>query len=384
MQFREIGQTGVRVGVIGLGCEHLDHKPYAQVKETIDAALAAGVTHLDVFMPGQEVRENIARALGNRRKDVTIQGHIGSTDIHHQYDISRDLTVVKRYFEEYLELFGYVDFGMMFFIDSEKDYQGVFETDFIRYVLERKQQGDIRHIGFSSHNPVMARKVIETGVPEMMLFSVNPAFDLHPAEIDVLERLNAQDKLDVSAFHGLDPVRADLYKLCEQRGIGITVMKTFGAGKLLSPEHTPFARPLTVAQCIHYALTRPAVAAVMLGCQSRQEVMQAMEYFDASDEERDYSAVLGTLKSEFRGHCVYCGHCQPCPSGIDIASVNKYLDIARLDETSVPPSIRSHYLQLEHHGSECIACRSCEKRCPFDVPIVENMRLARKIFEQHT
>lgn len=384
MQYRKIGKTGVQTGVIGLGCEHLDRKPYAQVKETIDAALEAGITHLDVFMPGREVREHIAKALGNRRKDVTIQGHIGSTDIHHQYDISRDLTVVKRYFEEYLELFGYVDFGMMFFIDSEKDYQGVFETDFIRYVLERKQQGDIRHIGFSSHNPVMARKVIETGVPEMMLFSVNPAFDLHPAEIDVLERLNAQDKLDVSAFHGLDPVRADLYKLCEQRGIGITVMKTFGAGKLLSPEHTPFARPLTVAQCIHYALTRPAVAAVMLGCQSQQEVMQAMEYFDASDEERDYSAVLGTLKSEFRGHCVYCGHCQPCPSGIDIASVNKYLDIARLDETSVPPSIRSHYLQLEHHGSECIACRSCEKRCPFDVPIVENMRLARKIFEQHT
>lgn len=384
MQYRKIGKTGVQTGVIGLGCEHLDRKPYAQVKETIDAALEAGITHLDVFMPGREVREHIAKALGNRRKDVTIQGHIGSTDIHHQYDISRDLTVVKRYFEEYLELFGYVDFGMMFFIDSEKDYQGVFETDFIRYVLERKQQGDIRHIGFSSHNPVMARKVIETGVPEMMLFSVNPAFDLHPAEIDVLERLNAQDKLDVSAFHGLDPVRADLYKLCEQCGIGITVMKTFGAGKLLSPEHTPFARPLTVAQCIHYALTRPAVAAVMLGCQSRQEVMQAMEYFDASDEERDYSAVLGTLKSEFRGHCVYCGHCQPCPSGIDIASVNKYLDIARLDETSVPPSIRSHYLQLEHHGSECIACRSCEKRCPFDVPIVENMRLARKIFEQHT
>lgn len=384
MQYRKIGKTGVQTGVIGLGCEHLDRKPYAQVKETIDAALEAGITHLDVFMPGREVREHIAKALGNRRKDVTIQGHIGSTDIHHQYDISRDLTVVRRYFEEYLELFGYVDFGMMFFIDSEKDYQGVFETDFIRYVLERKQQGDIRHIGFSSHNPVMARKAIETGVPEMMLFSVNPAFDLHPAEIDVLERLNAQDKLDVSAFHGLDPVRADLYKLCEQRGIGITVMKTFGAGKLLSPEHTPFARPLTVAQCIHYALTRPAVAAVMLGCQSRQEVMQAMEYFDASDEERDYSAVLGTLKSEFRGHCVYCGHCQPCPSGIDIASVNKYLDIARLDETSVPPSIRSHYLQLEHHGSECIACRSCEKRCPFDVPIVENMRLARKIFEQHT
>ena len=381
MLYREIGKTGVRAGVIGLGCEHLDRKPYAQVKETIDAALQEGVTHLDVFMPGREVRQNIARALGDRRKDVTIQGHFGSTDIHQQYDISRDLNLVKRFFEEYLRLFGYIDFGMMFFIDSEKDYQGVFETGFIRYVLERKQQGDIRHIGFSSHNPVMARRVIETGVPEMMMFSINPAFDLHPAGVDVLKRLNQQDRLDVSAFHGLDPVRAELYRLCEQRGVGITVMKALGAGKLICAEHTPFAQPMTVVQCIHYALTLPAVAAVMLGCQSGSEVRQAMRYFAASEAERDYSRVLGTLKSEFRGNCVYCGHCQPCPSGIDIATVNKYLDIARLDEANVPPSVRSHYLQLEHRAGECVACKSCEKRCPFGVPVVENMRAARRIFE---
>ena len=381
MQYREIGKTGVRASVIGLGCEHLDRKPYAQVKETIDAALEAGITHLDIFMPGREVRENIARALGDRRGDVTLQGHIGSTDIHQQYDISRDMKVVRRYFEDYLRLFGYIDFGMMFFIDSEKDYQGVFETDFITYVLERRRQGDIRHIGFSSHNPVMARRVIETGVPETMLFSINPAFDLHPAQIDVLERLNAQDRLDVSAFDGLDPVRAELYRLCERRGVGLTVMKTLGAGKLLSPEHTPFARPMTVVQCIHYALTRPAVAAVMLGCQSGQEVRQAMEYFNADEQARDYSSVLGTLKSDFRGNCVYCGHCQPCPSGIDIAAVNKYLDIARLDEANVPPSVRSHYLQLEHRGGECVACKSCEKRCPFGVPVIENMRAAKSIFE---
>ena len=314
MQFREIGKTGVRVGTIGLGCEHLDRKPYAQVKETIDAALEAGITHLDVFMPGQEVRENIAKALGERRKEVTIQGHIGSTDLRRQYDISRDLKVVPRFFEEYLRLFGYVDFGMIFFIDSEEDYRGVFETDFIRYVLKRKQLGDIRHIGFSSHNPVIARKVIETGVPELMMFSINLAFDLHPAGVDALERLTQTDKLDVSAFHGLDPVRAELYRLCEQRGVGITVMKALGAGKLISREHTPFAQPMTVAQCIHYALTRPAVAAVMLGCQSGLEVRQAMEYFAASEEERDYSHVLGTLKSEFRGIAYTAGIASPAPA----------------------------------------------------------------------
>ena len=60
---------------------------------------------------------------------------------------------------------------------------------------------------------------------------------------------------------------------------------------------------------------------------------------------------------------------------------NKGLDIARLDEANVPPSVRSHYLQLEHRGGECVACKSCEKRCPFGVPVIENMRAAKSIFE---
>ena len=35
-----------------------------------------------------------------------------------------------------LRIFGYIDFGMMFFIDSEEDYKGVFETGFVDYVLK--------------------------------------------------------------------------------------------------------------------------------------------------------------------------------------------------------------------------------------------------------
>ena len=382
MDFRQIGKTGLKSSVIGLGCEHLDKKPYEQVHKTIQSALENGINLLDVFMPGTEVRENIAKALGENRKQVMIQGHIGSTNIRQQYDISRDLPVVKQYFEEMLRIFGYIDFGMMFFIDSEKDYQGVFETDFINYVLKLKKQGDIRHIGFSSHDPVMATRVIETGIPEMMMFSINLAFDLHPATTNVLTSL--EEGFETSAFHGIDPKRAALYRLCEQKGIGITVMKTLGAGKLISAEHTPFQQPMTVPQCIHYALTRPAVASVLLGCQSGEEIQQAMQYFTASDTERDYTPVMNTLKNDFRGNCVYCSHCQPCPVGIDIAAVNKYLDIAQLNETQIPPSIRSHYLELNHHGDECIQCGSCEKRCPFGVPVIKNMEAAASVFKKES
>jgi len=377
MILREIGKTGKKTSVIGLGCEYLDGKPYEQVKSTIDAALAHGVNIFDMFMPGTEVRENISKALGSRRKDVLIQGHIGSTDLGKQYDISRDLPTVQRYFEEHLRLCdGYIDFGMLFFIDSDDDYKNVFETGIADYALKLKEKGDIGHIGFSSHNPVTAIKAINTGLPEIMLFSINPAFDIIPTDESIFTHL--ENGFNANSFVGVEPKRAELYRLCEQKNIGITVMKALGSGKLISPEHTPFCKPLTVAQCVHYALSRPAVASVLLGCKTPEEISDSLKYFELSDAERDYTDILSSASDGFKGSCVYCNHCLPCPAEIDIATVNKYLDIAKLDTGNIPPSIRSHYQSLEHKGGECIGCESCEKRCPFGVPVIANMAEAEK------
>jgi len=380
MLYRKLGNTGRDVSVIGLGCEHLDFKPYEQVKETIDAALSYGVNILDVFMPGTEVRENISKALGDKRRDVAIQGHIGATDVNQVYDISRDMPNVKKYFESMLKQFGgYIDYGMMFFLDSEKDFQGVFDTGFADYVEKLKKDGDILHIGFSSHNPEIAARVIETGLPEMMMFSINPAFDMLPSDKYVLDHVESNFGAD--QFRGVDPERARLYKLCTQRGIGITTMKTLGAGKLLSAEHCPFAQPMTAAQCISYALSRPAVASALIGCKTADEVSGVMKYLDCNEEEKDYSHVLSGTRNDFKGNCLYCSHCQPCCEGIDIAAVMKYLDIARLDSGGVPPSIRSHYLSLDKNASDCDKCGGCEERCPFGVEIRKNMDEAAALFK---
>ena len=143
MRYRTIGGTDVQASVIGLGAEHLDEKPYAVVEETIHAALDSGVNIMDVFMPGEEVRRNIGRAIAGRRDKVLLQGHICSTDINQQYDISRDLPVVKKYFEDLLRFLGtdYIDFGMLFFIDSEDDFRNAFASPILDYALELKSRG---------------------------------------------------------------------------------------------------------------------------------------------------------------------------------------------------------------------------------------------------
>jgi len=156
-------------------------------------------------------------------------------------------------------------------------------------------------------------------------------------------------------------------------------MKTLAAGKLISKEHTPFMAPLTVPQCIHYALSRPAVTSVLLGCKSRAEMVDSLRYLETHDLERDYTEALSGIRNDFRGSCVYCSHCQPCPASIDIAAVNKYLDIARLDTGAIPPSVRVNYQGLTHSGNECTNCGQCQTRCPFGVQVIANMAEAAEL-----
>ena len=379
MDYRMLGNTGLKVSVIGLGCEGFNSRDDAFTNEMFALAFDHGVNCMDLYSPNPDMQRRVGNAIRPRRKDFVLQAHLCTMWTGDQYKATRDLAEVKVAFEKQLQNLGtdYLDIGMIHYVDSMETWQQVLDLGILDYARQLKAQGRILHIGMSSHNPEVALEAVNSGAIEVLMFSVNPCYDLRPAG-ENCEDLWAEASYE-NPLSNLDPQREALYEACQRRGVGITVMKVFGGGDLLT-EDSPAGVALTVNQCIHYALTRPAVATVLSGVRDAEQLLACLAYAEASDEERDYAAVFATFpRISWRGHCMYCGHCAPCPKGIDVASVTKFLNLARA-QGEVPETVREHYGALKATASACVSCRACEKRCPFGVGVVDNMKDALKTF----
>ena len=381
MQYRRLGKTNLMVSEVGFGGEWLERHEESESVALLKYAHKKGINILDCWMPDPKSRDIIGQAIAEDRAGWYVQGHVGSTYQNGQYTRKRDVEQCRIAFEDLLSRLqtDYVDLGMIHYVDLESDWKIVSRPGpYLDYVMELKAQGKIRHIGLSTHNPVIARKAAESGLVEMILFSVNPAFDLMPPTDDI-NNYFADNYAD--GLNGVDPVRVEMYKVCEQNDVGITCMKPFAGGRLFDAERSPFGVALTPIQCIHYALTKPGVSSVLCGYDTPAQVDAAVAYETADDSEKDYATVLARAPQHrfAGGECTYCGHCKPCPVDIDIAMVNKLYDLAMM-QPEVPASLKAHYLSLDHHADECIGCRGCESRCPFGVKVADRMGKTAALF----
>ncbi len=379
MRYRQLGKTDLFVSEIGLGAEWLERRNREDVVSVMRACEEQGINIFDCWMSEPEVRSNLGYAMAGHRDKWIIQAHIGSTWQGEQYVRSRDLRHVIPAFEDNLTRMqtDYIDIGVINYVDEVKDFDEIMNGDFIKYVRDLKANGKIRYVGMSTHNPLIGKMAVESGEVDMIMFSINPAFDMRPPSEDIEEMFKEQYEGHLS---GIAPERAELYKLCEAEGVGITVMKGYAGGRLFDEKLSPFGVALTPVQCLHYALTRPAVSSVLVGVETPEQVLAAVAYEGATDDEKDYATVLANAPLHaYSGQCTYCGHCAPCPMEIDIAMVNKLYDLAVMNETPAS-SVVDHYHCLSTNASHCIGCGGCETRCPFGVKVVERMSLAQKLF----
>lgn len=380
MNIRPLGATDICVGEIGMGCEGFIGKTRQEVRTFLDEMERAGANLIDLYSPDPEMRSALGEAMAGRRESFVLQAHLCTAWKDGQYERTRDIGEVRRSFEDQLERLetSWVDIAMIHYVDSESDWHAVETGEVMRYAQSLVSEGRARAVGLSSHNPAAARLAVESGKIGVLMFSVNPCYDLLPANDDV-ESLWAPDSY-ARPLINMDPEREALYEACQRRGVGITVMKAFGGGDLLSGELSPAGKALTPFECLHYALTRPAVASVLCGARTLEQLKDCLSYESAGPEEKDYAAALAALpRISWQGHCMYCGHCAPCPSGISVADVTRFLNLVRA-QGEVPETVREHYRALAHHAGECVRCGACEKRCPFQVPVRENMARAREIF----
>ena len=380
MKYRKLGNTGIEVSEIAFGAEFLVERPYEDTETLIKACEENDINFVDCWMSEPDVRSHLGRAIKPNRENWVIQGHIGATWQNGQYVRTREMDKVIPAFDDFMERFQIdtLDFGMIHYVDQVEDYENIMNGPFIEYVRKLKDEGTIAHIGLSTHNPEIGILAARNPEIELLMFSINPAFDMFGA-MDDIEEYRKEDAYS-DDLSSINPLRAEIYETCEKNGTALTVMKGFSGGNLLSDETSPFGVALTPVQCIHYALEQKGVSSIFVGVKTVEELDESLKYCDSTDDEKDYVEVLKNApKHSFKGQCTYCGHCAPCASQIDIAMVNKLFDLAKFHD-EVPSSIQEHYNNLKFNATDCIACGECEPRCPFDVHIVDVMLDAQDLF----
>lgn len=358
MEFRNLGNTGLRVGALGMGTEYLIDRPKQRVLDMVARAVEAGINYFDVFWAKPEFRDVMGEAFEPYRRRVMLAAHLGSTHIDGQYRVVRDQERAGEFFEDFLTRY-HTDYADVLFLhnsDTQDDYDRVMEAGGLGdLAVEYKRQGKAKAIGFSGHTVSTSLQAVKSGIVEVLMYPVNPTGN---------------------AVAG----RQELFAECVRRGIGIVAMKPFAGGKLLTPRDTETmdivhtgtekgavnaAVVLTPLQGLSYALSRVGVSTVVPGCENMDELETDISFLSAKEDAKDFSGVIDAIGRYAEGECVYCNHCLPCPSAIDIGLVLRLFESAT--RYGSEREAREAYGRLSVGADACTECGACDRRCPFGV-----------------
>ncbi len=366
METRNFRNIGKDISLLGFGCMRLpllhpekQDIDYAQADKMVDAAMAAGVNYFDTAWPyhGGMSETFIGQSLKRYpRESFNLATKIPTFAIQSADD-------VERIFAEQLKKcqVDYFDFYLVHSL-NEANYKTVKNVGIYELLKKKKEQGLIRHLGFSFHD--------------------------HP---NLLERIVTdyewdfgQIQLNYVDWEATDAKR--LYEILSSRGIPVVIMEPVRGGALatLTPQAADLLKKAapeasTASWAIRYAASLPGVMCVLSGMSDAAQVadnLKTMQNFKPlTDAERKLITEAATMyRAAGVIPCTGCRYCMDCPSGVDIPRVFAIYNHARA--VGRPFVFQANYRSLaaSEQAHNCVACGVCMGHCPQGIRIPERMR----------
>lgn len=346
-----------------------------QVIPMVDLFMQRGFTYFDTAYPyhngHSETTFRDAVVKRYPRESFTVTDKMPIWDINSADDM-------ERIFNEQLDRCGvdYFDYYWLHALNKNY-YEKVQQFDAFGFILKKKCEGKIRHIGFSFHD--------ESSLLEKIL-TEHPEAEYVQLQINYID----MDNPTVEA--------ATCYDICTRHGKPVIVMEPVKGGSLAKvPDKVEelfknINPDMSIASwAVRFAASLPNVMMVLSGMSNLEQVNDntsfMQDFVPLNDEEMAaIGSAAATIKESIAIPCTACHYCTDgCPMGICIPEYFAiYNSIKQFGKDQQWMNAITYYRNLSNtHGkaSECLQCGQCEGHCPQQIPIIENLELVAQTFE---
>jgi predicted aldo/keto reductase-like oxidoreductase len=342
-------------------------------KAMADRFIERGFTYFDTAYPYHGGKSEVAfrEAVVKRypREAFTVTSKMPVWAINEESDL-------ERIFNEQLEKCGvdYFDYYWLHALNRER-VEVMDRMDGWGFIVRKKAEGKIRHIGFSFHDDSkLLAEILEK----------------HPEVEYVQLQINYLD-WDSPAIES-----RVCYELCVKHGKPVIVMEPVKGGSLAHvPEgierlfkgYNPDASPASWA--IRYCASLPNVMMVLSGMSNMEQLEDNTSYMQdfqpLNDEEQDIiTQATQVVRDAIAIPCTACHYCtEGCPQEIAIPEYFSLYNIVQQFPELKSNSKLYYDLVAKSHGkaSECLECGQCEAQCPQHIDIIDNLKLLVEAFE---
>ncbi|MGI6220515.1 MAG: aldo/keto reductase [Coriobacteriales bacterium] len=354
-------------GKLGFGLMRLPRKfgrtDVKQVSQMVDLFLESGFTYFDTAFVYVGSEQTIGKALVKRhpRESFTLASKVYAP-------LAPTKSAAHKQFETTLKRTGagYIDYYLLHTL-TNGNYQMYDRLDLWNWAQKKKEEGLIKHVGFSFHaGPILLDQILTA----------------HPEVEFVQLQLNYADWEDKAIAS-----RAN-YEVARKHGKPIVVMEPVKGGKLAKPpreaaELLKAANPdaSLASWAIRFVASLEGILSVLSGMsnleQMRDNVSYMRDFKPLSDEER---AVLREVQQIMHDspiiQCTNCRYCvDGCPQKIAIPEVFEAMNL-RLGNGQIEESKVAYEQAVRGGGkaSECIECGQCNEVCTQQIDVMARLK----------